>query len=172
MERVYLALGANLGERAQALTRAASLLELRGAVSDTRMSHVYETEPLDPGRTSQPWYLNAVLEGSSALAPEPLLAEIHAVEAALGRAPDHPRWSPREIDIDILLFGDRVLRMPSLTIPHPGLTKRRFVLAPLAEIAPDLVVPGTGMTVAQHLSALHDPLRVILYAGSPPEERA
>lgn len=172
MERVYLALGANLGERALALAGAMRLLERRGIMSNTRLSRIYETEPLDPGGASQPWYLNAVVEGHTSLAPEALLAEIQCVEAALGRAPDRPRWSPREIDIDILLYGDRILRLPSLTIPHPGLTKRRFVLAPLADLAPGLVVPGTGLTVAQHLSALSDPLRVILYAESPPEERA
>ncbi|MFN0150633.1 MAG: 2-amino-4-hydroxy-6-hydroxymethyldihydropteridine diphosphokinase [bacterium] len=172
---VYLAFGANLGDRARTLDLAAAQLESTGAIQIRNVSSFYETEPLAeecPGSAvPTPWYLNRVLEADSDLAPEELLLRTQAVEIALGRDAARERWAPREIDIDILLHGATVLRTERLTIPHPGLTARRFVLEPLAEIAPALLIPGTGLTVAQHLNALTDPLRVLLYARRGPGER-
>jgi 2-amino-4-hydroxy-6-hydroxymethyldihydropteridine diphosphokinase len=176
--RAFLGLGANLGDRAAALDAALARLDARGAgLRLVRLSPLYETEPLAPPDAAPlaaappaPWYLNRVAEIETTLAPRALLARLQDCEARVGRVAGRPRWAPREIDIDLLLFDDLVLREPDLVVPHAGLTRRRFVLAPLADIAPDLVVPGTGRTVAEHLAALTDPLRVILF-GLKREER-
>jgi len=170
--RAFLGLGANLGDRAAAIGAALAALASRGAVRIARASSLYETEPLRPAGEIReaPWFLNRVAEVETALSPRDLLAALQETERSLGRAPGRARWAPREIDIDLLLHGDRIVRDPDLVVPHPGLTLRRFVLAPLAELAPDLIVPGTGRTVAAHLAALNDPLRVIVFRPEVREE--
>lgn len=186
--RAFLALGANLGDRERALAAALADLAAGGAIRVRRVSSIYETEPLasaaavtqpsppppprpelPPAAAAIPWYLNQVAEVETGQSPRDLLRAIHATEARLGRAAARPRWAPREIDIDILAYGDAVLCEPDLVLPHPGLTSRRFVLVPLAEIAPDFVVSATGRTVAEHLSALNDPLRVLLFRAKATE---
>jgi 2-amino-4-hydroxy-6-hydroxymethyldihydropteridine diphosphokinase len=139
---VYLALGANLGDRRRNLRVAVE--RLREEVQVERMSSVYETEPAYV--IDQPRFLNMALRGRTALEPLELLAFLKRVERELGRAAG-PRFGPRLIDLDILLYGDLVLATPELTIPHPRMAERPFVLAPLAEIAPDLVPPGWDETV-------------------------
>jgi len=131
----YLALGANVGDRAHNLAEARRLLAERGA-RPLRESSVRETEPF--GVTDQPRFLNQVIEVDWAGGPRDLLAAAKAVEAAVGRTPTY-RWGPREIDVDILLFGDESVADPDLVIPHPGLRQRDFVLGPLSELRPDLV---------------------------------
>jgi 2-amino-4-hydroxy-6-hydroxymethyldihydropteridine diphosphokinase len=134
---IYLALGANLGDRAASLRAAVE--QLRGAVTIERMSAVYETEPaylLD-----QPRFLNMAVRGHTTLEPAALLALLKQIERELGRVAA-PRYGPRAIDIDILLYDDLALDTASLTIPHPRMAERPFVLAPLAELAPKLVPPG------------------------------
>lgn len=173
---VYLGLGSNLGDRARALDSAIEHLHAAaGDLSVRRVSSRYETEPLvaspSDGGAAPPWYLNCVVEAETTLSPDALLSRVQAAESDLGREPARTRWAPRAIDIDILLYGAHEIRTERLTIPHAGLTRRRFVLEPLAEIAPALAIPGTGRTVAEHLTALSDPLRVILYAGRGPGER-
>jgi 2-amino-4-hydroxy-6-hydroxymethyldihydropteridine diphosphokinase len=113
-------------------------------------SSVYETEPV--GVTEQPWFLNIVVEAETDLSPEALLAAVHSVEASLGRTRG-VRWGPRTIDVDILLYGDETIATDRLIIPHPALVSRRFVLAPLAELRPELSVPG-GPTIREALAAL------------------
>lgn len=130
----YLALGANVGDRAGNLARARRLLAERGARL-LRESSVRETEPF--GVTDQPRFLNQVVEVEWAGGPRDLLAAAQAVEAAVGRTATY-RWGPREIDVDILLFGDETVADPDLVIPHPGMREREFVLGPLAELRPDL----------------------------------
>ena len=137
MTVAYLALGSNLGDRQAFLTRAAEELERRGA-RVLRSSGVRETEPY--GVTDQPRFLNQVLEVEWQRGPRELLDTAKAVEAALGRTPTY-RWGPREIDIDILLFGDLELSEEGLVIPHPGLADREFVRIPLAELRPDILAP-------------------------------
>jgi 2-amino-4-hydroxy-6-hydroxymethyldihydropteridine diphosphokinase len=132
----YLGLGSNLGDRAANLAAARRYLAERGAVL-LRESRVHETEPY--GVTDQPRFLNQVVEVDWPGTPRDLLAAAQAVEAAVGRRPTY-RWGPREIDVDILLFGDERVSEPDLVIPHPGLRQRDFVLAPLAELRPDLVL--------------------------------
>ncbi len=131
----YLGLGSNLGDRAQNLERARIELEARGA-RILRQSSVHETEPF--GVRAQPWFLNQVLEVDWPGTPRALLTTTQAVEAAVGRTESF-RWGPREIDVDILLFGDLVVTEDDLTIPHAGLAEREFVLAPLHELRPDIL---------------------------------
>ncbi len=137
MTVAYVGLGANLGERESAIRRAASLIEAR------RLSTIRETEPW--GDPDQPRYLNAVCELVWAGRPGDLLARLLAVEAELGRVRDGRRFGPRTIDLDLLVFGSETIDEPGLTVPHPELAGRLFVLEPLAELAPDLEIPGQGL---------------------------
>lgn len=149
MKTVYLGLGSNVGEREAMLQRAVDVLHARD-LRVKRISPVYETEPLE--RRNQRWFLNAVVEAETELFPLQLLARIGRIEKQLGRkrlAED----SPRTLDIDILFFGRSVISLPLLEIPHPRLRERRFVLAPLAELAPDLRDPVTRRTVRELLGA-------------------
>ncbi|HVN62471.1 MAG TPA: 2-amino-4-hydroxy-6-hydroxymethyldihydropteridine diphosphokinase [Gaiellaceae bacterium] len=138
MARVHIGLGSNLGDREAALRGA---LELLGddvvAVSSFR-----ETDPV--GYLDQPRFLNAAAALETALEPRALLDRLLEVERELGRTRDGPRFGPRTIDLDLLLYGDRVIDEPGLVVPHPRLAERRFALEPLAELDPDLVVPGLG----------------------------
>ncbi len=147
---MFLGLGGNLGDREANLRAARERLE-RGGVAVERCSSLYETEPW--GVVDQPHFLNAVCQGRTMLAPMELLALAKRIEGELGRAPT-VRYGPRPIDIDILLYGAQVLATPELTVPHPRLAERAFVLVPLAELAPDLPLPGDGRTVRELLEAL------------------
>jgi 2-amino-4-hydroxy-6-hydroxymethyldihydropteridine diphosphokinase len=147
--RAYVAVGSNLGDRWAHLALAARGLRATPGVAVVRASRVHETAPMGP---PQPSYLNAVLELETTLGPERLLAALQAVERAALRLRD-VRWGPRTLDLDLLLHGDAVVRKEALTVPHPGLASRRFVLAPLAELCPDRAVPGAGGTVATLLAA-------------------
>ena len=140
MTIAYVGLGANLGDREATVRRAAELL---GAV---RLSTLIETEPW--GYAEQPRFVNAVAEVATDLAPRVLLERLLEVERELGRTRDGPRYGPRTIDLDLLLYGDERLDEPGLVVPHPGLHERAFVLGPLAELAPELVVPGRGSVKA------------------------
>ena len=146
MTIAYVGLGANLGDREAKIREAAALIGAR------RLSQIVETEPW--GLVEQPPFLNAVAEVDAVLGPEELLAALLDVEQRLGRVRTGPRWGPRTIDLDLLLYGDLELAGPRLTVPHPHLHERLFVLEPLLELAPGLVVPGRG-TVAALAAALH-----------------
>ena len=139
-EPVYLSLGSNLGDRARNLSLAAMRLALLPGVELVRLSPVYETAPW--GVQEQPAFLNMVARARVRHSPVGLLDELKRLEEALGREPSD-RWGPRRIDIDILLFGGRRVSTPRLTIPHPRIAQRQFVLVPLADIAPEVEVsPG------------------------------
>jgi len=148
VKTVYLALGSNLGDRESRLREAVSRLEA-DEVRILRRSPVYETEPQD--LRDQGWFLNAVLEAETTLFPMQLLARTQMIERNMGRQ-RAKIGGPRSIDIDILLYGTFVVRTPQLEIPHPRMTKRRFVLAPLAAMAPDLRHPVTGKTAREMLA--------------------
>lgn len=151
----YLSLGANLGERACTLTRALMLLDATSGLTLRALSSVYETAPV--GVTDQPNFLNLVARFECRLSAEELLAVTQEIERRLGRLRG-PRWGPRIIDIDLLLLGDERADEPVLTLPHPELTRRQFVLVPLAEIAPELVLPG-GRTAAELSGGESDAVR-------------
>jgi len=145
---IYLALGSNLGDRAANLARAAELLG-ESEVRILRASSIFETEPMY--MTAQPRFLNQVIEAETTLFPRQLLSVTRKIEKAIGRKPGPPN-GPRVIDIDILLFAKSVVNVPDLVIPHPRLAERRFVLEPLAEIAPDLRHPVTRRSVREMLA--------------------
>ncbi len=155
---IVLGLGSNVGDREAALEAALRFLGVRGFRSRARSS-LNETEPV--GGPPQGWFLNAVAMGETELGPEALLAACLAVEAELGRVRDVPS-GPRTLDLDILLYGDVVLETPELTLPHPRLHGRRFVLVPLAELDPSLRHPLLGATVAELLARCPDGSRVVL----------
>ena len=137
-ERAFLGLGSNQGDRLENLQRATDRLAAEPSIVVRRSSRVWETDPV--GGPEQPLYLNAVLELEVALAPTELLAACHRAEDALGRTRE-VRWGPRTIDVDVLLFGDRVVDEPGLQVPHPRLCERAFVVLPLLELNPDPVLP-------------------------------
>ena len=145
MTLAYVGLGSNLGDRAALIRRAAELI---GA---TRVSTVIETEPW--GLVDQPPFLNAVAEIETTLSARQLLDHLLDVERRLGRERIGPRWGPRTIDLDLLLYGDEVIEEPGLVVPHPHLRERRFVLEPLAELVPTRILPGNG-TVREVLAGL------------------
>lgn len=158
----YLSLGSNLGERAGQIAQALALLEQSG-VRVRRRSALYETEPVD--LTPQPWFLNCLVEVETELLPLGLLHTVQRIERQLGRQrrPEASGRGPRTIDIDIIFFGNHIVRHPELTIPHPRLAERRFVLAPLRELAPELCHPITRKTAAEMLAELTSPAQVRRY---------
>jgi 2-amino-4-hydroxy-6-hydroxymethyldihydropteridine diphosphokinase len=146
---VYLGLGSNLGDRAANLAAAVEKLRALGDV--TVVSEFYETEPIEVA--DQPWFLNAALALETELMPRQLMGRILALEQAMGRKRMQPK-GPRLIDIDVLLFGSSVIETPQLTVPHPRMHERRFVLEPLAAIAPDARHPIFKRTVRELRDAL------------------
>lgn len=155
-EEVILLLGSNRGRRVRHLRRG--IERLSRAVDIRKVSRIHAGEPA--GRSHQPWYLNLAVLGKTALPPEELLAFCQEVERAEGRKAG-PRWGPRELDVDILLMGTRVVRKPELSIPHPRIGERRFCLLPVAEIAPEAPVPPGGDTVRELLSRCRDRNEVV-----------
>jgi 2-amino-4-hydroxy-6-hydroxymethyldihydropteridine diphosphokinase len=150
---VYLSLGSNMGQRTANLKSAVD--RLARYLDRIRVSSIYETEPMYVA--DQPAFLNIAVTGATSLHPESLLHRCQAIEADLGRnrSRDVPK-GPRLIDLDILLYGDRIIRAPGLEIPHPLMNERRFVLVPLLELAPDLRDPITATPYAEGLEELED----------------
>jgi len=141
----YVGLGSNLGDRESLIRRAAELIGAR------RLSTVIETDPW--GHEDQPKFLNAVAEIETPLTARQLLDHLLDVERRLGRERIGPKWGPRTIDLDLLVYGQETIDEPGLVVPHPRLTQRLFALGPLAELVPSLKIPGNG-TVQEALSGL------------------
>ena len=155
--RAFVGLGSNLGDRVGEIAAAVRALDAEPEIEVTAISPIYEGPAHTRDGKPQPDYLNAVAELRTTLEPELLLALFARVERAAGRdRRDDTRWQPRTLDLDLLIYGDRVIRTDELTVPHPRLDERRFVLQPLADLAPDLVVPVLGETAADLLSACPD----------------
>lgn len=167
MARAYVGLGSNLGDRLAHLRGAVAALRRTHGIDVVAASSVYESPAHRlPGQAPSGDYLNAVVALDTSLTPEALLDRLLAIETAAGRTRPVP-WAPRTLDLDLLLHGDTRRRSPRLTLPHPRLALRRFVLAPLADLAPDLLIPGlempegdvpnTDMPVSALLTACPDP---------------
>jgi len=146
-----IGLGANLGDREEAIDAALSALDALPVVHVVRVSSLRETDPV--GYTDQPRFLNGAAQLETDMPPAALLAALLAVEAGLGRVRTGPRNGPRSIDLDLLLYGDLVVDEPGLQVPHPRAQERCFVLEPLVDLDPGLVIPGSGRA-ADLLAAL------------------
>ena len=153
---VYFSLGSNLGDRTANLAAAIEALAAAG-VRVVKQSSVYATEPVE--LRAQPWFLNCCVEAETGLMPRQLLHALQEITKSIGGR-KIVRKGPRAIDIDILLYGSNTVRIPTLTIPHPRMTERRFVLVPLAEIAPSLRHPRLKSTIAELLAACPETARV------------
>jgi 2-amino-4-hydroxy-6-hydroxymethyldihydropteridine diphosphokinase len=149
MTPVAIALGSNLGDREHNLYAAAE--RLAASLSNLQLSSFHETDPVGVG--PQPMFLNAAAVGETRLDADALLAELQSIERALGRERPYP-GAPRTIDLDLILYDEAVIDRPGLTVPHPRFRERRFVLAPLAQLAPGWIDPVSGRTVRGLLDAL------------------
>lgn len=142
LARAYIGLGGNLDDPAGRIKAARAAIRALTGVSEAGFSSLYRSAPMGP--RDQPDYVNAVMAVDTTLAPLDLLDQVQAIETAAGRVRQGERWGPRTLDLDLLLYGDRAIRSERLTVPHPGLAAREFVLYPLREIAPELEIPGLG----------------------------
>jgi 2-amino-4-hydroxy-6-hydroxymethyldihydropteridine diphosphokinase len=158
----FLSLGSNLGDRLGNLRRAIDKIEESGRIEIKEISPVYETEPV--GRQDQGWFLNLVLRIQTSLEPLALLERLQSVEDGMGRTREKES-GPRNIDLDILLYDDRVVDLERLTIPHPRMHERKFVLVPLTQIAPELLHPGLQRSVEELLTLCRDKSEVRSYPG-------
>lgn len=138
MTRAYLGLGSNLGNREDTLRQALQQLSNHPGIQSCKTASLYETAPW--GNPEQDWFLNTVVEVETSLSPLELLQVLQEIEQALGRIRT-VKWGPRTLDLDILLYGEEKIDLPDLQIPHPRLTERAFVLVPLAELCPEMILP-------------------------------
>lgn len=164
-ERVaYVGLGSNLGERRARLEGAVAALRATPGISEVRVSALYETAPVGP---PQGRYLNAAARLRTTLSARQLLVRLQAIERAAGRVRAAERNAPRSLDLDLLLYGDSRIREPDLVVPHPRLCERGFALEPLAELAPDLRHPDSGVRIDELARRVRDPSAVRRLEADP-----
>lgn len=167
--RAGIALGSNIGDRFRALILArTSILQLPSVSAPCLSSRLYETDPVDSDPNSGR-FLNAVIEVEFSGRPDALLEGLQSIESAMGRALIRPKNAPRSIDLDVLYLGPLVSSDPRLTLPHPRIHLRRFVLTPLADIRPELLLPNQSVPVQELLAALDDPAGVDLAQSQWPD---
>lgn len=150
----FIGIGSNENDPAEQCRRAVAMIAAAGSISILRKSSLYSTEPV--GVADQDWFVNAAVEIRTALQAVDLLGVLKDIEAGMGRTPGL-KWGPRTIDLDILLYGQEVVRQERLIIPHPDLHRRRFVLVPLAEIASFVIHPDFGVSIKGLMERLEDP---------------
>lgn len=156
MAKVFIGVGSNEGERLENISKAIQAFSSVGGIRLMQMATILETAPI--GGPPQGPYLNTVVEIETSLEPAALLAMLKRVESQLGRLPSTERWGPRPIDLDLLFYDDRIIHEATLILPHPRLHERPFVLEPLSQLAPDLLHPVLGQTIAtlcERLQSLH-----------------
>ncbi len=156
MQRVFIAVGSNLGEKIDSCKEAIN--QIAGLCEIVKISSLYETEPV--GNENQPNFINCVAEINTDLSPHELLKRLNLIEEKLGRVRDE-KWGPRTIDLDIIFYNDLVMRDNNLIIPHPRAHLRRFVLEPLCEIAPEFIHPEFNLSVSELLTKIEDDKKVI-----------
>jgi 2-amino-4-hydroxy-6-hydroxymethyldihydropteridine diphosphokinase len=169
MPRAWIGLGSNLGDRLGYIKKALALIGRIRETTVVAVSSLYDTAPV--GREDQPRFLNAVAEVSTGLDPGGLLGELRAIEDRCGRI-RRDIWGPRTLDLDLLVYEGVQISSDELTVPHPRLAERAFVLVPLAEIAPSVAVPGLGRDVRALLSELGDRVSGVRRIGGPPRSSA
>jgi 2-amino-4-hydroxy-6-hydroxymethyldihydropteridine diphosphokinase len=158
--RVYIGIGSNLGDRRANTLEAIDRMKGLPTTKVVRSSSLYESEPLGDAKT---WFVNSVIELETEIAPDPLLKKLKAIEEAMGRKRvKGKRWGSRIIDLDILLVDQDIIEKRALKVPHREMHKRRFVLLPLAELAPHVIHPQLGQSISSLLATLQDPKRVTL----------
>jgi len=151
--KVILSLGSNIGDKKSYLKQAISLISRKGLLSNIISSSFYETEPV--GFLKQDWFMNMVISGECIISPLELFDELKSIELDIGRI-NREKWHEREIDIDIIIFGNKVINSEILTIPHQRFQERKFVLLPLSEIEPDLINPVNKIKVSDLLECCSD----------------
>jgi len=159
MTIAYIGLGSNIGERQQNITTALKLLHYPPTVQVLRVAPLYSTAPV--GDTDQDWFLNTVAEVKTSISPLELLKALLAIENQLGRVRTR-RWGPRNIDLDLLLYGSTTMDTAELTLPHPRMTERAFVMVPLADLNPVLMMPG-NITASQLAESLRNAQQITPY---------
>ena len=155
MSRVFIGIGSNEGDRLQHLSHAIRAIGAINGVQLVQMATIIETEPV--GGPPQGPYLNTVIEIETTVSPLALLTQLQEIERQLGRLPSPQRWAPRPIDLDLLLYDDQIVELPQLSIPHPRMHERRFVLEPLAQVAPEIVHPVRQQSIAALLEYVRAP---------------
>ncbi len=156
---ILLSLGSNLGNKRQNILDAFRLLQESNALTDLKLSSIYETEPF--GNLDQPWFLNAAVTGTTTFSLSNFIQLCKSIEYSLGRK-SREKWTEREIDIDIIFYGDKIFKNSHLTVPHSQMQERKFVLVPCSEIAPEIIHPILKKTISQLLEECKDISKVVL----------
>ncbi len=169
MARVFLSLGSNMGDRAANISQAVSLLSISDKVKVIKTSSFYETEPW--GNKSQHWFVNAAVALDTDYSPEELLNYCQSIEYKMGRIrKENEHWGQRTIDIDILMYDNQIIKKDDITIPHPLMHLRAFVLVPMLEVKADLIHPVFNKTISELHDELENPEEVFLYGTVNPED--